>query len=384
MIVDRPKLGQAAPHHSAPLRDSAPRLPASAGKPEDIVEIERRYRPPEPARKVEANKKEPLAEKQPVFLPAGEQPLEKHQSQDLRVLKEPRSDEAETGPAETVAAKMLKDTERDTERETEKSTENISEKDQDHDPFGLEVSVSLETKHPVDTKTSPVLVANFSDKLETAEQNEAREEESKDQQSAEKGRKESLEEHSSKSYIVRNLGTDKQFITGTEFAFVAIMALAGAARARPGENAAEAGLNQTRRDYILLEGESLTPSPRPTKTLLRPQILVQEEDDLLDIAQVLFHDSRLGHLIADLNVDSTAQSYEQNARIVRLLTRQRLALPVYQDILQYSEKLSAIGDMPLITIVETTEVDRELLFEGLAPLIGLASKNRDPLSASED
>ncbi|MBU6452890.1 MAG: hypothetical protein KGS72_13980 [Cyanobacteria bacterium REEB67] len=237
-----------------------------------------------------------------------------------------------------------------------------------------------------------------------------------------------------RSFIVKDPGTDKQYITGAEFAFVAIMALTGAARARPGERAAELGLAQSRREYILVEGQPLsdelvdseykdrldnvlaagaelssrrlqardektlvkvTPktqsdvcdailarsarSSSPTKTLLRPQILVQADDDLLEIAQTLFQDSRLGHLIADLNAGVSEQIYEQNARIVKLSSRQRLTLPVYQDILQYSQRLLAIGEMPLITIVESTAIDRELLFDGLAPVIGLNSKNCDPL-----
>jgi hypothetical protein len=239
---------------------------------------------------------------------------------------------------------------------------------------------------------------------------------------------------SAKTYVVKGLMPEKRYITGGELAFVTIMALASASRVRPGENAAEHGLIQSRREFVLVEEESwiepeyTLPSGKTMpskhtrknslldgkteeeethnemqrgqvtqdqisqrqkatnqrKVLLRPQIMVQEGDNLSQMAEALFNDSRYGHLIADLNSKTIDDSYVQKTRIVRLTTRQRLSLPVYQDISQFDAiRLGEIGDMPLMTIVESTAIDKELLNEGLSPMLGINSKNRDPLERDE-
>jgi hypothetical protein len=233
-----------------------------------------------------------------------------------------------------------------------------------------------------------------------------------------------------RTYIIKGFMPDKRYITGGELAFVAIMALASASRVRPGENAAEQGLIQTRREYILVEEEPwLNPDYRlppntglPTKrtmgesqdsdkqeggakeiepetnsrgangqktnqqrkVLLRPQIMVQEGDNLCEMAEALFNDSRYGHLIADLNAKTIDESFSEKTRIIRLTTRQRLSLPVYQDTTQFDAgRLGEIGGWTLITIVESTAIDRELLNEGLSTMLGINSKNRDPLDKND-
>jgi hypothetical protein len=229
------------------------------------------------------------------------------------------------------------------------------------------------------------------------------------------------------TYVVKGLIPDKRYITGGELAFVAIMALASASRVRPGENAAQQGLSQVRREYVLVEEEpwldpdydlgEATPSggtevgsighdatdrrrketrsqEKPLraaqrikgsrKILLRPQIIVQEGDNLSDMAEALFNDSRYGHLIADLNYKTIAECYEQKTRIVRLITRQRLSLPVYQDTVQFdARRLGEIGSCHLITIVESTAIDREAFTDGLSTMLGVNSKNRDPLQEDD-
>ncbi|MBS1993132.1 MAG: hypothetical protein JSS83_21600 [Cyanobacteria bacterium SZAS LIN-3] len=221
-----------------------------------------------------------------------------------------------------------------------------------------------------------------------------------------------------KTFVVRGSMPDKRYITGGELAFVAIMALAGASRVRPDENAGAHGLGMVRREYIMVEeeegvvwsepGYELPPLPgkarvdstedadnseaketaggsRPRaeserKILMRPQIMVQAEDDLAEMAGLLFNDSRFGHLIADINRHSTRQKFEAGARVVMLYTRQRLSLPVYQDILRFSSThLREAGQIKLITVVENSAVDRELLEHGLGQILGLNSPNRDPL-----
>ncbi|MBS1997379.1 MAG: hypothetical protein JSS86_13755 [Cyanobacteria bacterium SZAS LIN-2] len=222
-----------------------------------------------------------------------------------------------------------------------------------------------------------------------------------------------------KTFVVRGSMPDKRYITGGELAFVAIMALAGASRVRPDENAGAHGLGMVRREYIMVEeeegvawsepGYELPPLPgkarvdstedadnseaketaggsRPRaeserKILMRPQIMVQAEDDLAEMAGLLFNDSRFGHLIADINRHSTRQKFEAGARVVMLYTRQRLSLPVYQDILRFSSttRLHEAGQIKLITVVENSAVDRELLEHGLGQILGLNSPNRDPL-----
>jgi|GEM_PF-2733164 len=229
----------------------------------------------------------------------------------------------------------------------------------------------------------------------------------------------------STSYVVRGFMPDKRYITGGELAVVAIMALASAARVRPGENATETGLGLVGRQYVLVdeeawtepnykvppvEGENVaekskidekfkkddkTSQPQDSvshpakvrierKILTRPQILIESHDDLAEMAGILFNDTRLGHLIADLNSNAIIQNITQGARVVRLTTRQRISLPVYQDILQYDVHLAQADSLKLITIVEETALDRELLENGLSRIIGLHSPNRDPLEPDEN
>jgi hypothetical protein len=226
------------------------------------------------------------------------------------------------------------------------------------------------------------------------------------------------------TYVVKGLIPDKRYITGGELAFVAIMALASAARVRPGENATEFGLNQVRREYVLVEEDpwfnadyvldenidkkkrvksekgtsavdkvtsatdedtsvstAKTSSEVPARrVLLRPQILVQEDDDLGDMAEALFNDRRLAHLIADINAKTIEEIYIQDKRVIKLSTRQRLSLPVHQDRVQYEKSSLWAGSAgPLVTIVESTAIDRELLDEGLSSMLGISSQNKDPL-----
>lgn len=83
---------------------------------------------------------------------------------------------------------------------------------------------------------------------------------------------------------------------------------------------------------------------------VRPTWQVGSNEDLCALADRLFKDARLGWLIADLNQLNTTEMFEGSKRIVRLCVRQRIALPVWQDIVKF-HKLRKFHSTDLVTVV---------------------------------
>ncbi len=110
--------------------------------------------------------------------------------------------------------------------------------------------------------------------------------------------------------------------------------------------------------------------------LHRPTIIVSPRDTLVSIAEAFFHDANLGWLIADLNRHNIEDSEIEGKRVVVLKSRQLLELPVWADIEEFSRSRAAT-DSPdnLVTIVEHTQVDRELLDLSLSATVGVSGSS---------
>ncbi|OPZ87678.1 MAG: hypothetical protein BWY75_01816 [bacterium ADurb.Bin425] len=151
-------------------------------------------------------------------------------------------------------------------------------------------------------------------------------------------------------------GGDELSAPGSEMVFAAIIALAAVARTRQ-ENLASFGEERT----IGVGGQ----------VLHRPKILIAKDDTLASIADRLFHDRSLAHLIADLNTKVSDQFILSGNRIIRLKVRQEIQLPVYTDIVTFKKERAntALYSATLVTIVEDTEISKEALREAFSPFV---------------
>lgn len=151
-------------------------------------------------------------------------------------------------------------------------------------------------------------------------------------------------------------GDDELSAPGSEMVFAAIIALAAVARTRQ-ENLASFGEERT----IGVGGQ----------VLHRPKILIAKDDTLASIADRLFHDRSLAHLIADLNTKVSDQFILSGNRIIRLKVRQEIQLPVYTDIVTFKKERAntALYSATLVTIVEDTEISKEALREAFSPFV---------------
>jgi len=111
-------------------------------------------------------------------------------------------------------------------------------------------------------------------------------------------------------------------------------------------------------------------TPPSQLVLLRPTCLISQKDTLLSVAEEYFSDPYVAWLIADLNQGNCRQHYMDGKRVVEFQSRQKITLPVWQDIVAF------YGSMPadarpenLVTIVSSTEIDREILNSVLGPIM---------------
>src|SRR5262249_36962927 len=81
-------------------------------------------------------------------------------------------------------------------------------------------------------------------------------------------------------------------------------------------------------------------------------------------------------LIADLNRDRTSESRMDGKRVVEVKSRQLIELPVWEDIVAFHRKQSLeAAPENLVTIVEETGLDLELLLSRLGTAMGLSGGN---------
>ncbi len=209
----------------------------------------------------------------------------------------------------------------------------------------------------------------------------------------------------------------KRAFTGAEIALAAILVAAGTARVRK-DRLSERELSEDgiiTGQTILLDGSVLNEYHRPGDAvslkgkeyswnragssgigsddcpdkekpggivygvLRRPSHIVAATDTLTGIADAIYGDSNLGWLIADLNAGNIKDTIIDGKRVVELKSRQKIDLPVWQDIVAFYEN-SPEGATPdnLITIVSETQIDREVIDDSLGIAVGASSRSQDP------
>lgn len=160
-----------------------------------------------------------------------------------------------------------------------------------------------------------------------------------------------------------------RYIGSADVTFVLVFALAVAAKNRLNDDESGSNLNIYQRlesQYTLADGQAM-----------RPVLRVREGDTIDGIARELFNNASVAHLIADLNMAAIQEEYLEGKRIIRLKERQQLRLPLLEDINAYfAGKYHKIADKAeLVTIVESSQIDDEAVYEHLARILSGADKN---------
>lgn len=185
----------------------------------------------------------------------------------------------------------------------------------------------------------------------------------------------------------RRVVRDLKYITGAELVFAVIVAVAGTARAR----STEPLLQSVRLESVIAaESDSEVVACAQDLTQLvsdtigqavaaRPQILVALDDTLTQIAARLYGDPAIAWLIAALN-PQCQYYYNKNQCLVRLKVRQSVTLPVFDDLKSFARlRLPYMVADNIFTVVEDTAVNKEVLSDTFAGLLGLDSFSVDPL-----
>ncbi|HEY9759241.1 MAG TPA: hypothetical protein V6C97_29045 [Oculatellaceae cyanobacterium] len=137
--------------------------------------------------------------------------------------------------------------------------------------------------------------------------------------------------------------------------------------------------SDSERDHAKAETDDdlKTPVDESLHAVHRPTILVALNDTLISIAETIFHDPNLAWLILDLNRNSVKQSEVDGRTVVQLVTRQTLMLPVWEpDITNfYANRNEDRSVDNLITIVEETQLDKELMSSILGSVISEKKQN---------
>lgn len=139
---------------------------------------------------------------------------------------------------------------------------------------------------------------------------------------------------------------------------------------RPGETAT-GKTEADRRKLDIANDEASSSGDLRYPAILRPTTLIGLNDTLVTIAEAFFLDSIVAWLIADLNRDCSKQSYIDGKRVCEFRNRQVIVLPVAEDIeLFYAHRAKDAVPENLVTIVEQTQIDIELLTEHFSPVVG--------------
>jgi len=221
-----------------------------------------------------------------------------------------------------------------------------------------------------------------------------------------------------RGYRLKCQDSDLKYLTGPEIALSAIIALASIAKLRTDQSmwqtdsvalvqpfaasnfeaelAFDTGISSaatrvaTGEDFVdrsSLKFQDRTPdnkngvSETSRSVFIRPKILIGANDSLVSIAEQLFNDAGIAWLILQLNEDLKPVVIEGKT-VVRLRSRQEIVIPVYQDIIDFQKtRTREMCGSNLITVVEQTQIDREVVDMAIAPMLGHNSKNFDPLQS---
>ncbi len=204
------------------------------------------------------------------------------------------------------------------------------------------------------------------------------------------------------------------YMLGTEFAIVAIVAMAGLAKRRAdlsfaglGALSSEDEISHSLSSKQESDGKVLYRAPKRSKSpadrsafkfsmgdetpewmisldgsaaaeagylyasvLRRPKILITQSDTFVSLAEKHFHDPLLAWLIADLNLKKLREVWKKDKRIVVVSNGETIELPVWEDIVefyQHKPKIARIDN--LITVVLKRTLDRQLLEAELAAIL---------------
>jgi hypothetical protein len=220
-----------------------------------------------------------------------------------------------------------------------------------------------------------------------------------------------------RGYRLKCQDADLKYLTGPEIALSAIIALASIAKLRTDQSMwqtdsvalvqpfaasnyeaevafdtdfSSAAVRVAARDDFVessLKVQERTPdnkisvSETSKSVFIRPKILIGANDSLVSIAEQLFNDAGIAWLILQLNEDLKPIVIEGKT-VVPLRSRQEIVIPVYQDIIDFQKtRTKEMCGSNLITVVEQSQIDREIVDIAIAPMLGHNSKNVDPLQS---
>ncbi len=171
-------------------------------------------------------------------------------------------------------------------------------------------------------------------------------------------------------------------LIGPELALAALFISAGIARARGQKGdtpeAAADVLPATKAQELARTTAEQARQTGRYRALVRPTWLVRANEDLAALAEHLFRDAKLGWLIAELNAPFINEIYEGDKRIVELRVRQKIELPVWQDIVDFHERKTEFAIENLVTVVTESAVQNELMQTALATVMGVAAAPATP------
>ncbi len=173
-------------------------------------------------------------------------------------------------------------------------------------------------------------------------------------------------------------------LLGAEIALVALLVSASVTKERAAQKKAELANIAANAELAKLSDSGvdvteLNDFAPKYKALTRPTWLVRHNEDLVKLAEHLFHEAELGWLIADLNIGQTKESYMDGKRVVELRARQRIDLPVWQDIVEFHKaRESNAKPENLVTIVTEAEIDTELMNTKLGLAMGATGAPAKP------
>ncbi len=107
--------------------------------------------------------------------------------------------------------------------------------------------------------------------------------------------------------------------------------------------------------------QSESSQPLQAQPLYRPAWLISKGETLVSIAQAFFDDADIAWLIADLNIEKLIESYIDGKRVIEVRSRQKLELPVPDDIVEfYASRPRGASADNLITIVNENQLDTDV------------------------
>ncbi|MBX9569264.1 MAG: hypothetical protein K2X77_10240, partial [Candidatus Obscuribacterales bacterium] len=193
--------------------------------------------------------------------------------------------------------------------------------------------------------------------------------------------------------LKRRLGMsgEKRYLTGIEIALAAAITAAAIAKRRNGVSDEQAAGEIAEQQLAQLLGDLRTDEKNKNAKdsgmyrnsvnhFKRPTHLVQPNESLTSIAEDYFADTDIAWLIADINAGLINEHFEDGKRIVELRSRVEIELPLPSEITEFFAKKQKNhkGDL-IVTIINDTEIDTELLNSFLGTVVGISNHSAPPI-----